>query len=76
MQNVHPTVRQFVAPFAPPPLLNDDDMYVINLRTRTVVQEYGASSPMAQEARSKGLTIKPGHALVTGMAARHLGLLS
>ena len=76
MGNMHPTFAAALAPFAPPPLLNDDDMYVINLRTRTVVQEFGAASPSAQIARSQGLPVKPGHALVSGMTARHLGLLS
>lgn len=76
MGTMHPIFTAALAPFAPPPVLNDDDIYVINLRTRTIVQEYGASSPMAQRARSQGLTIKPGHALVTGLTARCLGLLS
>lgn len=75
MDNMHPLMAQALAPFAPPSL-NDDDFYIINLRTRTVVREYGASSPAAQQARTQGIPVLPGHALVSGMAARHLGLLS
>lgn len=54
--------------------LNDDDYYVIDLRTRTVLAEYGASSPSAQAARSVGLNVKPGQALVRGIQARSLGV--
>jgi len=56
--------------------LNDDDLYIVNLRTRTIVREFGASSPSATVARAGGLPVRPGHALVTGMAARGLGLVS
>jgi len=75
---LHPTIAECLSPFAPPPArhtLNDDDLYVVDLRTRTVVQEYGCSSTSAQAARIAGLPVKPGHALVTGMAARGLGLV-
>lgn len=79
MDLMHPTMRQALSAFIQPAAassLNDDDLYVINLRTRTIVQEHGCSSASAQVARIDGLPIKPGHALVTGMAARHMGLVS
>lgn len=78
MDNMHPTFASILAanPAVPTRSLNDDDLYVINLRTHTIVQEFGASSTSAQIARSQGLAVRPGHALVTGMAARGLGLLS
>lgn len=79
MDAMHPVMVKCLAPFAPPPALrslNDDDIYVVNLRTRTVVQEYGASSASAAAARAEGLPLKPGHALVTGMQARGLGIVS
>lgn len=77
-ERLHPAMAQALAPFSPPALrsLNDDDIYVVNLRTRTVVQEYGASSASAAAARAEGLPLKPGHALVTGMQARGLGIVS
>lgn len=77
--HVNAMMAECLSPFAPPPALrtlNDDDLYVVNLRTRTVVQEFGGSSASAQAARIEGLPVKPGHALVTGMAARGLGLVS
>lgn len=76
--HVNATMAACLASWAPPARrsLNDDDLYVVNLRTRTVVQEFGGSSASAQAARIEGLPVKPGHALVTGMAARGLGLVS
>ena len=74
MGHLDPVMQAALAPFAPP--INDDDIYIINLRTRTVIRGYGANSPAAQQARSQGLVVTPEHALVTGMTARHLGLLS
>lgn len=67
----------FVSLVVPPPLdaLNDDDLYLIDLRTRNVIQEFGCSSATAQSARIGGLVVKPGQALLKGMQARSLGLL-
>ncbi|GEM_PF-4963775 len=79
MDNMHPLMQQCLAgqPHMPPPqqALNDDDVYVVNLRTNTVVQQYGAASASAQCARAGGLPVKLGQGLFTGMQARMLGVL-
>ena len=73
MDNMHPLMREALAPFAPPRRsFNDDDLFVIDVRTGEVVHEYGASSATAQAARVHGITVKPGQALVKGMQAKDL----
>lgn len=75
--HVNATMAECLSPFAPPPArrsLNDDDLYVIDLDTLSVLQEYGSSSASAQAARIGGIPIKPGQALVRGMQARSLGV--
>jgi hypothetical protein len=60
-------------PQASKPVINDDDLYVIELGTRTIVEQHGSSSIMAQAVRRGYLCgVKPGQALVRGMQARHL----
>ncbi|MGB3882030.1 MAG: hypothetical protein WA955_15780 [Diaphorobacter nitroreducens] len=78
LTHLNPTIAAALAPYAPaaPRTFNDDDLYVVNLRTKTIVREYGVSSASAQVARVEGLPVKPGHALVTGMMANSLGLVS
>lgn len=45
MDNMHPLMREALAPFAPPRRsFNDDDVYLIDVRTGNVIKEYGASS--------------------------------
>lgn len=75
---LNPVMAEYLAPFAPPARrsLNDDDLYVVNLRTGTVVQEYGASSASAAAARIEGLPLKIGQGLLTGMQVRSLGYAS
>lgn len=51
---------------------NDDDIYVIDLRSMAVVQEYGARSPKAQQARLCGLPVRPGCGVFRGMQARSM----
>lgn len=70
MNHIDPTIARFLSPWVPPAFLNDDDIYVIDTRSLEVVQEIGASSPMAQEARLTGVPAKPGCAVLRGMQAR------
>lgn len=73
MDNMHPLMREALAPFAPPRRsFNDDDVYLIDVRTGNVIKEYGASSETAHMARTYGITVKPGQALVKGMQAKYL----
>lgn len=53
--------------------LNDDDIYVIDLTTRTVVEQHGAGS-IAACALCRGAVwgVRPGQALLRGMQARAL----
>ena len=73
---MHPTFAQLLTPFAPPQSnvhLNDDDLYVIDIRTKRIVGHYGCKSTAAAVAQMKGLTVKPGQALLTGIQARSFG---
>lgn len=63
------------APSATEATLNDDDLYVVDVRTHTVLKSYGAASESARVARVTGLTVKPGQALLRGMQLRSLGVL-
>lgn len=71
-QPLHPACIQ-AAEAISRPSLNDDDIYVIDLHTRKIVDQLGSSSIMAMAIRSGTLWgVKPGQALVRGMQARLL----
>ena len=53
---------------------NDDDLYLIDLSKRRVITSYGASSESARAARSQGIPVKPGQALLKDMQAKHMEL--
>lgn len=74
MQNLHPAFAQALAaaPFAPPASLNDDDLYVVDLKTMQPVSTYGCASATAQSARYNGVAVKPGQGLLKGMQLRHM----
>ena len=65
--------RQVLAaqPFAPPSL-NDDDLYVVDLKTLQPVTSYGCASATARDARHSGVAVRPGQALLKGMQLRHM----
>lgn len=71
-----------LAPFAPADSsvhkdairLNDDDLYVVDLRSKCVIRSIGCKSQEAWDARFDGIRVRPGQALVTGMQARFMGL--
>lgn len=75
MNNLPDAIARSLAPFVPPQRLNDDDLYVIDLRAKKIIEEIGASSPSASAARVNGLNVKPGQALLGGLQARSLGVL-
>lgn len=68
-------MRQSLAaqPIKPPAAINDDDLYVVDVRTHAVITSYGASSEAARVARIAGLQVRPGQALVKGMQLRAMG---
>lgn len=68
-----PRQRPTALPPMPPQAINDDDLYVIDVRTRAVITSYGASSEAARVARIAGLQVKPGQALLKGMQLRSMG---
>lgn len=47
----------------------------IDLRHRTIVGQYGPSSATAQVARTRGIPLFPGQALVKGMQLKGSGLV-
>lgn len=80
---MHEIMKQALAPFAPPQSnvhvrvgdgLNDDDIYVVNVITKRVIEHHGCKSATAQAARYGDLPVEVGQALVTGMQARSLGV--
>lgn len=79
MDTMHPVMRQCLAaqPFIPPleQDVNDDDLYVVDVRTHTVIKSYGASSETARVARVAGLEVRPGQALLKGMQLRSFGVV-
>lgn len=74
MDNMHPVMAQCLAvqPFAPRPSLNDDDLYVVDLKTMQPVTSYGCASATARDARYSGVAVRPGQALLKGMQLRHM----
>ena len=73
MDNMHPQMRQALAPPAPR-TFNDDDLYLIDMRKRRVIQEFSASSETARAARTTGVPLRVGQALLKGMQAKYLEL--
>lgn len=74
MQYLHPAFAQAlaIAAFAPPVSLNDDDLYVVDLKTMQPVTSYGCASATARDARYSGVAVRPGQALLKGMQLRHM----
>lgn len=66
--NIHPIMQQALAPFAPPPSLNDDDVYIIDIRSRQVVSHVGAMSTW----RHSKVAVPVGCAAVSGLQAKGL----
>ncbi len=81
MNNVHSAFQRIFAtnPATPPKLtrseINDDDTYVIDISHRTIVGQYGPSSATAQVARTQGIPLFPGQALVKGIQLKGSGLV-
>ena len=73
MDNMHPQMRQALAPPAPR-TFNDDDLYLIDMRKRKVIQEFSASSETARAARTTGVPLKLNQVLLKGMTAKHMEL--
>lgn len=59
-------------PFVPPPSLNDDDIYLVDLRTMKPIRCYGCASATAQEIRRGGVPAKLGQGWLKGMQLRHM----
>lgn len=79
---MHPVFAQALTPFAPPQSsvhaqagdgINDDDLYICDVITKRIISRYGCKSTAAAVAQMKGLTVKPGQALLTGIQARSFG---
>lgn len=68
MNNIHHIMAEALAPFVQPRSLNDDDIYLVDVRTRTVVRM------VSNNARATGFHVALGQALLTGMQARFLGV--
>ena len=52
MQNVHPTVRQFVAPFAPPPA-TPEEIEVLRVRADLEYQQHREASRVHRAAQDE-----------------------
>jgi hypothetical protein len=55
--------------------INDDDCYLIDIPRRVIVGHYGSSSATAQVARTQGIPLRPGQALLRGMQLKGSGLV-
>lgn len=73
---LHPTIAAALAPFAPPQgsvhtsvsqHVNDDDLYVIDVRAGRIVQNLGRTRAP--------YPVNPGDALMTGLQAKLAGVL-
>lgn len=78
--SLHPVFAQALAPFAPPQSsvhagdgINDDDIYIVDVRTKRIIERHGCKSVVAQSARFGDMPVEIGQALLTGMQARHFG---
>ncbi len=72
MGNMHPIFAAALAPFAPPPSINDDDIFLVDLQTMKPIQSFGASSVTAQEVRRGGMPARLGQGWLKGMQLRHM----
>lgn len=68
MDMLHPVMRQALSPFIPHPQINDDDVYVIDIRSRQIVRHVGAMS----DWRRDQFPVQLGHAFVSGLQAKSL----
>lgn len=77
-------IAQALAPFAPAnssvhaaarrSSFNDDDVYLVEIRSKQVIQNLGCKTAAAEDARrGNGHPVKVGQALLTGMQARSFG---
>lgn len=82
---LHPAFAEALRPFAPAQSnvhvrvgdgLNDDDVYVVHVATKRVLDRFGCKSALAEAARRDGLRVGVGTAVLTGMQARSLGVLA
>ena len=69
MTNLHPAIAAALAPFAPRSSshINDDDLYVIEIRSKKIVQNLGRTRAPHP--------VSPGQALMTGLNAKLAGVL-
>lgn len=78
--SLHPVFAQALAPFAPAASsvhnLNHDDLYLVDVSTKRVIRRWGCKSATAEGARTHGVTVHPGQALMTGMQAQHFGAMA
>ena len=74
--NIHPVMAAALAPFAPPQSsvhtsvsqhVNDDDLYVIDVRAGRISQNLGRTRAP--------YPVNPGEALMTGLQAKLAGVL-
>lgn len=63
---------QAVTPGREPRKLNDDDLYIVDIRTLEPVTSYANSSATARDARYNGVAVKPGQALLKGLQLRNM----
>lgn len=69
----HILTQVFAAqPHMPPPSLNDDDLYLVDLRTMKPLASFGCASATAQDARYHGMNVLVGQGLLKGMQLRHM----
>lgn len=69
MANLHPVMQQALAPFTPPrPSINDDDVYIIDIRSRQIVSHVGAMRTW----RHSKVAVPVGCAAVSGLQAKGL----
>lgn len=67
--NLHPIMQQALAPFAPKaPSINDDDVYVLDIRSRQIVSRVGTMS----DWRNSKFPTPVGCAFVSGLQAKGL----
>ncbi|MBL0897332.1 MAG: hypothetical protein IBJ17_01355 [Reyranella sp.] len=74
--SLNPIVAQALAPFAPAnssvhrDAINQDDIYIVDLRTKQYRRVCGSGYAEYQHLRCNGLTVPLGSAAVTGMQLR------
>ena len=81
MDNVHSTFQRIFAAHPSVPKMtqrssiNDDDCYIVDIPRRTIVGHYGSSSAAAHVARTQGIPLRPGQALLRGLQLKGSGLV-